>query len=51
MFEDRFEESKNEDPKEMFENCRVDVEVLSSEEISPLVGTKYFLELRQAEYF
>ena len=47
MFEEIFEDSKNEYSKEIFEICRVDAEVLSSEESSLLAGSKYFSELRQ----
>ena len=45
----RFEESIFEDLNEIFEICRADVKVLSSEEIFPFVGAKYYLELREEE--
>ena len=34
----------------MFEICRVDAEVLSSEERSPLAGAKDFSDLREGEH-
>ena len=49
MFEEIFEESKNEYSKEIFEIYRVDAEVLSSEESSLLAGPKCLSELRQVE--
>ena len=41
-----FDDSKNEELKEMFGACRVDTEDLSFEESSPFAGVKYFSELR-----
>ena len=49
MFDERHEESKNEDLKEVLEIYRVDAEVLSSKESSLLEGAKDFSELREGE--